>query len=174
MVGRLEARKNQLAVLRALRGSGVPVTIVGAPNPRHRAYVRSLEQEIRSYGNASYIPEVDHEDMHQLYLRHAAHINASWYEVAPLVDLEAAAASCAVVASRAGYTGEYLGDAALYVEPDDEPEVIRSVILNALKDAELLGARARARVQRYTWAAAARDLLEAYRTVLDAANDSSR
>jgi glycosyltransferase involved in cell wall biosynthesis len=94
------------------------------------------------------------------------HVSASWFEVAPLVDLEAAASGCAVVASRAGYTHEYLGDAALYVDPTDGIDQLRTTILQALKSAPEMGARALERVRQYTWKAAAAKLLTAYNNVL--------
>lgn len=167
VVGRVEARKNQLVILRALRDTPLSVTLVGAPNRRHRAYVRSIEREIASNPRARWLKEVPYDEMPRIYRAHAVHVNASWYEVAPLVDLEAAAAGCAVISTTAGFTAEYLGGAGRYLDPHSTPEHWRGEILAAVEGWQQRGELARAVVQQFTWRNAAVRLLDAYRTVLE-------
>jgi glycosyltransferase involved in cell wall biosynthesis len=173
MVGRLEARKNQLSVLRAMRDTDVPVTIVGAANKYHRAYANLVHAELRRSSHSRYVPEVSHDQMRELYASHAVLVNPSWLEVAPLVDLEAAAMGCAVVATTAGYTHEYLGESALYVAPEASSDRIRDVIMQALLEAEPRSAAARARVELFTWARSAELLRQAYERVLGGASLSA-
>jgi glycosyltransferase involved in cell wall biosynthesis len=68
-----------------------------------------------------------------------------------LVAVEAMAAGVAVVASAVGGLPEVLGDAALFVPPED-PGALRAAIQRLLGDADLrreLGARGRARARRF-------------------------
>jgi glycosyltransferase involved in cell wall biosynthesis len=167
MVGRIEARKNQLGVITALRHTGIPITLVGAMNPFHRRYCALVMKEVRANGLIEYLPAVAHTEMKAVYERHAVHVNASWLEVAPLVDLEAAARGCAVVASSAGYTKEYLEECALYVDPADGPDKLRETILRALDQSSALSAASSKVVRQYTWSGAARQLAHAYRAVLE-------
>src|SRR5204862_799089 len=135
IVGRIETRKNQLLVLQALRDTDVPVTLVGAPNPLHNDYVRQVAAEVSRNPRSRWIGERSHSDLAALYLTHSVHINASWYEVAPLVDLEAAVLGCAVISTTAGYTAEYLGDTAQYVDPGLSTSDLRTIILSVIRDA---------------------------------------
>ncbi len=167
IVGRIEARKNQLVILQALRGVGVPITVVGAQNQFHRKYCEAVLREIGARPDITYVPEVAHDQMRDIYRRHSVHVSASWYEVAPLVDLEAAASGCAVVATRAGYTNEYLGDSALYVDPVLGQEHLRATIIEALDRAEELGKEGSIKATAYRWSDAAHGLRDVYHEILD-------
>ncbi len=116
-VGRIEARKRQLAVARVLERMGIPGVFVGTPNSRHLNYVREFEQFVRGSRHQRWIPNLPHAEILPLYGAANTHVLASWFEVAPHVDLEAAAAGCRVVTTTHGHTNEYLGDWGIYWSP---------------------------------------------------------
>jgi glycosyltransferase involved in cell wall biosynthesis len=122
MVGRIEPRKNQIAVLCALERLGVSGVFIGGENPNHRGYCRQFQEMLAGSGSR-WLGAIPHEETLR-YLRSArVHVSASWFEVASLVDLEACAAGCGIVSSRCGGTAEVLGERAEYVDPGSEASI---------------------------------------------------
>ena len=134
VVGRLEARKNQIAVVQALSQLGVKATFAGRENPNHVSYCRRFRS---AAGKAScrFLEGLDHHEVLALMRRSRVHVSASWFEVSSLVDLEAYFAGCSVVSSCCGGTHEILGDRAVYVDPSSV-DSIREGIAAALARSE--------------------------------------
>lgn len=116
-VARVEARKNHLGLARALVELGVPGVFVGAPNPRHRAYVERFRLFVGDHPELTWLPRLSRRQTLAMFPRARLHALASWYELSALVDSEAAVAGCPVVTTARGHSGELLGDAALYWDP---------------------------------------------------------
>ena len=126
MVGRIEPRKNQIAVLCALERLGVSGVFIGGENPNHRGYCRQFQEMLAGSGSR-WLGAIPHEETLR-YLRSArVHVSASWFEVASLVDLEACAAGCGIVSSRCGGTAEVLGERAEYVDPGSEASILEGI-----------------------------------------------
>jgi glycosyltransferase involved in cell wall biosynthesis len=117
-VARVEARKNQLALARAIVEVGVPGVFVGVPNPRHRAYVDRFAAYVAEQPSLTWLPSLDRRQTLAMFGRARLHALASWYELAALVDSEAAVAGCPMVTTVRGHSRDVLGDAAVYWEPD--------------------------------------------------------
>ena len=160
-VGRLEPRKNQLAVLEALRGLDEPVTFIGGRGRFSGAYARRLD------GYAG--PGVSIEEarppaeLAEAYRSSRVHVCASWYETPGLVSLEAALCGCAIVSTDRGSPHWYLGDDAFYCDPR-RPASIRSAVESALDrgPSNQLADRIRA---RFNWQTAAEATADAYRSI---------
>lgn len=166
VVGRIEARKNTLAILECLEALGVSGVFVGGLNPHHRAYG---ERFLARIGNSRsrYLGPQDRARTAELFRRARVHVSASWFEVASLVDLEAAMSGCRVVASVCGGSHERLGDRAWYCRPDDPASIDRAV--RAARAAAAVAAADPAGLDVPRWDAAARGLHAAYRQVLEGA-----
>lgn len=104
--GRIEARKNQLNIIRALSATDLKVVFVGAVNGNNRAYCEKFTNELKKYSNFEYLGAVPHEEMMSLYNRAKIHLSASWMEVSSLVDIEAYSRGCIVFSSINGHTSE--------------------------------------------------------------------
>lgn len=126
VVGRIEARKNQLQILRAANKLNVKAVFVGACNVNHKEYVKKFFSELE-YGKSEYLPPVPAEDVHALLRRSKVHVSASWFEVASLVDIEAALSGCKVVSSICGSTNEVLGSSAYYVDPASQDSILHGI-----------------------------------------------
>jgi glycosyltransferase involved in cell wall biosynthesis len=164
-VGRVEARKGQLTVARVLESLGVPGVFVGAPNSRHQAYVSEFRRFVEGSRHLRWHTELTHEEILPLYGAARLHVLASWFEVAPLVDLEAAAAGCRVVTTTHGHTSEYLGDWGVYWSPETGERGLRTAIERGL---ELGPDREQAERFRATlsWDLMAGAVLDGYASVL--------
>ncbi|WP_170955544.1 glycosyltransferase family 4 protein [Ornithinimicrobium cerasi] len=163
-VGRLEPHKNQLGLIKALKGvDDVKITIVGPDHPDHPRYRDACRRAAGA--NVSFLPNVQHEQLAELYAAHRVHALPSWYETTGLVSLEAAAAGCAVVTTDRGHAREYFGSDAWYCDPA-HPASIRDAVLQALQhgpSAEL----ARRVATEFSWEETARQTLAGYRYVLE-------
>ncbi|HBZ7298433.1 TPA: glycosyltransferase family 4 protein [Klebsiella pneumoniae] len=132
--GRIESRKNSLAVARFLAGTSYKATFVGALNNNDKSYANEFLSIINRSDNLSYLGRVNPDDMPAIYCRSKIHLSASWFEVASLVDLEAYAYGCHVISSVYGHTNSYLKDRAYYLDPKNLSSL--NSILEALNTKE--------------------------------------
>lgn len=130
VVGRIEPRKNQIGIIKAVDGLDVRVIFVGALNKSHSNYTRRFENCIRDSSQCVYAGEMSQGDVHNVMKSVHLHISASFLEVAPLVDLEAASVGLPFVYSKAGY-GDYTGMLAFGCEPNTV-DSIRQAVLEGL------------------------------------------
>jgi glycosyltransferase involved in cell wall biosynthesis len=161
-VARLEPHKNQLALIRALNGSGIPLTLVGPNHSHHPGYAERCRREADE--NVTFLGPRDHEALVDLYRRAAVHAMPSWFETTGLSSLEAAATGAAIVTTNRGFASEYFGDLATYCDPGVRGS-IRKAVEKALS-APAPEALRRRILQRYTWEHAARETYAGYLTAL--------
>ena len=160
-VGRVEAKKNQLSLIAALRGSGLPLVIVGRPNPE------SYMDLCRKYAdeNVRFLPGLSEEELASAYAAAKVHVLASWIELPGLTTLEAAAAGCNIVSTDRGSPREYLGDMAWYCDPRSTAS-IREAVLAAYEAPRSERLREHVR-ENYTWRRAAEQTVAGYLLALD-------
>ncbi|MDT7537994.1 MAG: hypothetical protein QOI82_1579 [Actinomycetota bacterium] len=157
-VARIEPAKNQLALIKELRGTGLPLTIVGDVHPEHSAYGNACR---RAAGpDVVFSGPVDHGVLSEIYRLHRVHVLPSWWETTGLVSLEAALSGCAVVSTECGGAREYLRDDAWYVDPAT-PGSIRAAVVAAHEAGARPALRERVAAE-YTWDDAARATMAAY------------
>src|SRR5262249_11519139 len=112
-VGRLETRKNQLMLLKALETSELPIVLgTGgfASQPRYETACRAF----RRAGRTHFIGKVEPALLKSMYSAARVHALPSWYELPGLVSLEAAACGATPVVSDFGTARDYFGSAAFY------------------------------------------------------------
>lgn len=109
VVGRIERRKNQLAIAQACVKAGIPVTFVGAVNPNNKSYATSFFRLLSRWPSLlHYVPHVTQSRLSELYSSAKIHLSASMFEVSSLVDIEAYNCGCYVISSSTGYSAEIL------------------------------------------------------------------
>ena len=161
-IARIEGLKNQLNLIRAIKGTGLKLKIVGNTAPNHQAYYAACVEE--GDGEVEFIPHVDQRELVKLLCQAKVHVLPSWFETTGLVSLEAALMGCNIVVSDRGDVREYLGDYAHYCEPDSVASIRAAVI--AATRAESRDELSRRIREHYTWQRAAEETLWAYRQVL--------
>jgi len=124
-VGRLETRKNQLMLLRALQDMDIPLVFVNGntPQPGYEELCRGFERA----GRTLFTGRLSKALLLSAYKGAKVHALPSWYELPGLVSLEAAWMGCNVVASTWGTVGDYLGDHYYPCEPDDPSSIQEAV-----------------------------------------------
>ncbi len=160
--GRIEPRKNQLALVEALHGFDVPLIVVGDAGPMHHDYYRRLRRTAGA--NVRFLKSHPRDQLFGLYARAQAHIAPAWYETPGLVSLEAGAAGARVVTTDRGSTCEYFGEGAFYLDPSDLSS-IRSAVERALASPRTPALQERI-LREFTWKRAAEQTLAAYRSAL--------
>lgn len=159
-VGRIEGRKNQLNLIRAMRDSPYRLVLAGAPAANQRAYVAAVQAEVTRSPNVWWLGSVSDEEKRWLYHLAGVHVLPSWMETTGLVSLEAAALGCALVVTSNGDTRDYFDGHAHFCQPDELGSIRRAVdeAYRAGPDAPL-----RQRIfADYTWDAAARATASGY------------
>lgn len=129
VVGRIESRKNQINIIKALKDTSIKLTFIGKENPNHKKYYNEFIKLVNKHSNVEYITEVSHDEISNLYKKSKVHLSASWFEVSPLVDIEALYNGCTVVASEHSFSKSYLGNNVYYVSPNDLEEIKNKVLM---------------------------------------------
>ena len=158
--GRIEPRKNQLTLIRALRDTSVPLVVLGRPVPGHETYAARCRSEASE--RVRFIDSLPHDDpcLASAYAACGCLALVSRFETPGLVALEAGLTGTPLVLTRGGATREYFGEFARYVRPRRVSEIRRSVrrALQAPRN-PALAEHVRA---RFTWDETARATLAAY------------
>lgn len=161
-VARVEGRKNQLNLIRALNNTPFQVFIHGKPSPNNMPYYEACRRE--AAGNIHFSDWLTEEELYQMYHSAKVHILPSYFETTGLSSLEAAVMGCNIVVTDRGDTKDYFEGRAWFCDPDD-PASIRQ----AVEEAHLAPYDPSFRdyiLQHYTWQRAAEETLKAYRQVL--------
>ena len=129
-VGRIEPRKNVLALAKAARALRLPLVLIGDAPPGFESYRMTCLNA--AGGDTTWIPGVAHDDPLLASAYAAARVFAlpSWFETPGLAALEAALAGCAVVLTPNGSTREYFGDRVVYASPG-RPSELRDALMRA-------------------------------------------
>lgn len=162
-VGRIEGRKNQLNLIRALIDTDFYLTIIGKPSPNHLGYYDKCVSEASKNNRITFINHIDHENLAAIYKAAKVHVLPSWFETTGLSSLEAGVMGCNIVITKNGDTEEYFGDFAHYCEPDD----INSIKEAVIKAYEEIGNNKLKNhiFSNYTWSKTAEQTLNAYKTI---------
>jgi glycosyltransferase involved in cell wall biosynthesis len=164
-VGRIEGRKNQLNLIRALAGTGLKLAIIGKPSPNHIDYYNQCKALANEVGNVEFIEHIEHAELVKIYKAAKVHILPSWFETTGLSSLEAAVMDCNIVITSKGDTVEYFKDMAYYCNPEDISSIKESVLkayeepCNRFIKEYIL--------EHYNWGETAKQTLAAYKKVLN-------
>jgi len=165
MVGRIEPRKNQLNMVRALRGAKFPVVFVGEPVHHYQDYYAACKRE--AGGNIHFLGALPHESglLSSAYVACNTFLLATWLETPGLAALEAALAGAKVVITDQGATREYFGEYAAYVTPDRLSEILS--VTSAVFEKPKNGLLKEHIKKNYLWQHVAKRTLEGYHLLLE-------
>lgn len=164
-VGRLEGRKNQLALVKAVRAfPGMKLYLVGAPAENQPAYVEQLRAAAGP--NVHLLGHRPRAEVVAMLKQAALHVLPSYFETTGLSSLEAGALGCRLVVSRTGDQEAYFEGMAAFCQPDDSESIVHAMReALAFSDAHVQAQQARIR-QQYTWQRAAEVTLGVYKQLL--------
>ncbi|MCC6952638.1 MAG: tetratricopeptide repeat protein [Deltaproteobacteria bacterium] len=161
-VGRLEWRKNQIMLLKALEESDLPIVFLTGGftyQPQYEEVARRFKRK----GRTHFIGKVSPEMLASAFAASRCHVLPSWYELPGLVNIEAARYGTNIVVTDYGTIRDYMGDDAFYCQPD-EPTSIHDAVIAAYHAPR--NERAIRKAEQFTWKRAALRKLEIYEKVL--------
>jgi glycosyltransferase involved in cell wall biosynthesis len=171
-VGTVEPRKNLPLAIRAvarLRARGQPSRLVVAGRLGWGVSdVEKIMQEERVKDSVVLMGHVSDEELALLYRHAVCLVQPSLHEGFGYPIAEAMALGCPVIASNIPSHAEVLGDAGLYISPDDV-DGLATALCRMSRDDEFrasLAAKAVTRSQEFTWRRSAERTLEAYRDAI--------
>ena len=126
-VGRIEDFKNQLNLIKAMKGLSIPMVFIGSLNKAHGRYGKKVLGEINKRDDCHFLGQLSRAMLASAYAAAKVHVLPSWFETTGLSSLEAGVAECNVVTTDRGYAGDYLKDYAWYCDPSD-PLSIRDAV----------------------------------------------
>jgi len=165
-VGRIEARKNQLKIIEAVKkfrdykNIDVKLVFIGKKSTKkHFEYVHRFNIELQKNPWIIYIEQVPYEHIPSYYHFAKVGISASWFETTGLTSLEALLVGTNAVAcgERAK---EYLGGYASYCRPDNVDSIYEALINEYFAERPKLPSDI---INTYTWKNAAVKTLEVYK-----------
>jgi glycosyltransferase involved in cell wall biosynthesis len=163
-VGRIEPRKNQLNMIRAMKGTKIPMVFIGDYVHCYRDYYIECRKEADS--NVYFLNSMGHESslLASAYAACNTFLLASWLETPGLAALEAGLAGAKVVITDQGATQEYFSDYATYVRPNDL-RGIRSKTIQVFESAK--NVRLSEHIHsHFMWEHAAQRTLSGYQTLV--------
>ncbi|HCM42961.1 MAG TPA: hypothetical protein DIS66_06600 [Candidatus Omnitrophica bacterium] len=163
-VGRIEPRKNQLNMVRALRDTDIPFAVVGDPVPQYQDYYDLCRREATP--NIHFLGGFPNESglLKSAYAACKVFLLASWLETPGLAALEAGLAGGQVVVTSEGATREYFANYALYTDPAS-PREIFSRVKTSLSMPVSSDLRQHL-LTNFTWRHVAEKTLSAYRSII--------
>lgn len=168
-VGRVNSRKGQSRLIRALKGTGIPIVFIGPLDPSDetgcREFLGLVEQ---NQAQCHYLgPIYDKRILYGAY--HAAKVHAlpSIGEFPGLVNLEAALGGANIVTGLAPEVREYLGDEVYYCDPTSIADIRRQVLV--AWESPRRASLKKLVLARFTWRRTAFALAEEYRLVAGSA-----
>lgn len=169
-VARQETRKNQLMLLQALKGTDIPIVLIGhIASKNYRALL-----ERYAGPNVTFIERLPPNTPLLAAAFAAARVSVlpSWAEGAPLAALEAAAAGASMVLSDESGESEYFGDLARYADPASVSS-LRQAVLEAYetrRTPDEVAAQKQVVAENYSWKRHIDATREVYRQTYQAAN----
>ncbi len=170
-VARLEWRKNQAMLMKAMEDSEIPVVLVKG-NITYQPDYQDRVPYFKRKGRNLTVSKLSLEELASAYKGALAHVLPSWYELPGLVTLEAARCGTPVVATKMGTLPDYLGDLAYYCEPGDINSIIIAInqAINTPKHSPHTR-QLQTIAETYTWENTAKKILDAYLSVLELDRD---
>lgn len=162
-MGRIEARKNQLRLIKALNNTEYKLYIHGKPSPNAIAYYEQCKEAAAD--NIFIEGHIGDEELFTAYSNAKVHVLPSYFETTGLSSLEAAVMGCNIVVTDKGDTRDYFKDDAWYCNPDEASSIKQAVdeAYNAPYNEDF-----RKRIlDNYTWKRAGEETYKAYQQVLN-------
>ncbi|MBD8512231.1 glycosyltransferase family 4 protein [Photobacterium sp. CAU 1568] len=160
---RVEIRKSQLDLIKAINNTPYKLVIVGKPSPNSIEYYNECKKIAGE--NVHFISHVEQSELAQLYKVSKAHALISWMETPGLSSLEAGVMESNILVTDRGDTEYYFGDYAIYSEPGDIKSIQRGIEKVMTMDFD---SKLRDKIlTEYTWEKTAEQTFNAYKKCLD-------
>jgi len=163
-IGRFNANKNQLALIKACKSLNVPLVLIGQPDQWSHEYHQECIREASTNPNIKFLGYIADKTLLAAACKAArVFVLPSYFETCGIAALEAGLAGCPIVITQNGGAPEYFKNLALYMDPGSQQDLVAKLqsALNAPKN-DLLSRHIEA---NYAWSAITRRLIELYQNI---------
>lgn len=162
-VARIEGRKNQLNLIKALNATPFELYLIGNPAPNHIAYYQACKREAGP--NIHFISELSQTELVNYYQKAKVHVLPSWFETTGLSSLEALFSGCNLVVTKQGDTESYFNTGeTFYCDPASITSIRKAIEQAAVHRPSM--AYIEASKSNYNWQNTAKQTLLAYKKAL--------
>ncbi len=163
-VGRIEPRKNQLNLIKAMKGFSKTLVIIGNPVSDYSDYYNECRRQ--AYKDVLFIDRINHDDpmLKSAYSACRCFISQGWLETPGLAVLEAGLAGANVATTDKGCTREYFKDFVEYFNPADVRGIRKAIEAAFYKEKALFFKEYIKK--HFLWEVAAKKNLDVYNEVL--------
>lgn len=158
---RIEGPKNQLNLIRAVNGTSYTLMLTGNIATNQSDYAQVCKNEAGP--NIEFAGRLSDFDLSKAFAAAKVHALPSYYETTGLSTLEALKSGCQAVITGRGAQKELFEGHAFFCDPDS-PESIREAIEKAMYSEDDHSNWVK---ENFSWAKAAKDILDIYKTVLN-------
>ena len=165
-VGRIDSNKNQLSTIRALKGTGIPLVIVGGPDPQEPQYLDMCKKEAdEKVYFTGWIPLSDPR-LASVYSAAKVLVLPSKKEIYGNAIIEGAIAGCNLACSNVIPIVDWnIGDFIRTFNPNSVPD-IKKALLEAFNAPAILGQKDKFK-DFFSWERIAKEHIKLYRSILD-------
>ncbi len=157
---RIEAVKNQLNLIRAVKNRDYELTLAGKPAANQPDYYRQCKAEA---GSKVFFPgQISQDQLKAEYAKAKVHALPSFFETTGLSSLEALLAGCQIVISDTAIQREIFGSKAQYCQPDNPENIFSAIEEAAGKDEN----HSKWVKENFSWRKSAEKILNLYREFL--------
>lgn len=130
-VGRIEPRKNQLNLIKALKGTEYKLVIIGNVVLGYEKYYEECKSAAAK--DVLFISNINHEDLilESAYAACRVFVLQGWFETPGLAAIEAGLAGAGLAVTNGGSTREYFKNYAEYFNPAN-PKSIKDAVSKAM------------------------------------------
>jgi len=173
-VGRIEPRKNQISLIKALISlkandpnfKDVGLLFAGSYNSHHPTYINQFKKLVEKHAFVKHLGFLDQKVLSGILTNSTVFACPSWFETTGLVYLEAVVSGVKSLVASGERAKEYLGENAFYCDPGNLQSISRSLQLAFKKPSVKKGFKGYV-LKNYTWDTAAKQTLDIYKKVLN-------
>lgn len=163
-VGRIEPRKNQLNLIKAMKGIDKKLVLIGDAVSGYEEYYEECKRSARD--NVHFLGGMKHDDslLKSAYAACEVFVLPGWFETPGLAALEAGIAGAKLVVTSGGSTKDYFGEHVLYIDPSSVSD-INTKIIESLKKEKTKDLSEYIK-NLFTWEKVADEMVKGYKKVL--------
>lgn len=168
-VGTLEPRKNALLLLRAIAQTKekINVVLIGKSTSYQKQLDKLIAEEVLK-DRVHFVHQVDFKDLPMIYQASSLFVYPSRFEGFGIPIVEAIASGVPVIAATGSCLEEAGGPASIYVDPDDDKALAKSIddLLNNPQQRDKMIAQSKEFIKRFDSKKIADDVMRIYQEVL--------
>lgn len=166
-VGRFDENKNQISIIKALKGTGIQTLFVGGPDPQSQEYYERCKEEAKGYDNFKFIGWLENgsPELQSAYMNAHAVILPSHKEIFGNSLIEGAAVGARLIGTKSlPLASMGIDKYCLQIDPNDIVN-IRDKIMEAMNEKKIEH-QADEVHSLFSWDAVAKRHYEIYRRIL--------